>query len=1060
MLEFNDYKAMLEDGVPRRIVALVERAYSCLFEAQSSLTPISQPWVAMADDLGIDLSDCMDGEKLNKKQVYQKFNSNPTYQGIVKFVDEVIAIGKSKSGVSEYKNVLNSPDFNTFMNNYRVQLIANCVRSAKNAKYDWWSDNGFTAFIGKKVADRIDLMLSGSTSANGFGLDTKQQFDSKIKYTGQFDDMGEKPIYTSNAGYKWYRERIDERTEYIHCKEPSGLNLAVVTLRLDNGTLDTITFGNNIGPAAFHALGDFLGAYHVDLNGHTSVILGSRDSTMGTLSSFLSSVNAKQMVQMCRTNKELYTSFIKTLSGSRAYRDRQITGVVKVVLFLTTAYDTGLATADDLMEMTEPGFIIYDFDPQLQLLLNKLFNLHPNDLLDTLREIPKRYTKNIIASITGASHDDVPDISNNPSTRDCLEPDYQIRNALNLNNLEELVTRLVNLSMDYHRYMPLCNGMLRYIFRSSSLDTEKIGQVIRYFVSCIDGVPLSGNKELFNVIRKCVTPKIQTICMEHPWYSYDREPESAFHLFEIHVPGFRACDKLRDANSEIAPVTPKGCLRDLTKAAFMDNPYHDRYLCSKILYGLASDTVLNDIHTKQNGKISSYTGQRIMTLARQMFVDNPKLVLFAHEFIFAKQLPDLLTNYILPNIEQLANVVDSLNMLDLITLARGAIKLYITDTQLGEAAYMSETGLLSNISANPSKEINFAIALDKIFLDEQYKTTLTGDFCNAWTRFVNRFVCNRGLFTKIVNADGMNAGTQATCLNDLIDLSSIYERMQMASAEEDHVTFSNDNQSIIEDYEFAVLLQDKPTLALMLMPMLSGKTEWITKICEKYFNDKYLTSLCRTKEGIVLFLQMSKWSNWKGFNSNFIRTHASLIKKTVNEVASDNPSLAEHWNELLASINVDTSKYSAQRSSVMSSASGRTVDCSLVNGVNWSRSVLNVPNKGIPGANGSTLYDISEAQKIVNVVKEDGWRLPTVDELDILSGDESTIRENQLGFKNTGIADAATRRTPVAATAFYGWATDEEGNLMVYSVSGNVIDTLPDIDDPADVMAAIKLVHD
>lgn len=283
--------------------------------------------------------------------------------------------------------------------------------------------------------------------------------------------------------------------------------------------------------------------------------------------------------------------------------------------------------------------------------------------------------------------------------------------------------------------------------------------------------------------------------------------------------------------------------------------------------------------------------------------------------------------------------------------------------------------------------------------------------------------------------------------------------LKAQSDNDDSITFDNSTQAIISDDEFATMMQDYPVIALMVLPNLN-QPEWIRKICDKYFNDKFLSGLCRTTEGIELFLQMSHWVNWEGFTTNFIRTHSSIIKKTVNEIAAEKPELASHWNELLASINVDTSKHAAQRSSVLSNTSGRTVDCSLINGLNWSRNILNVPGKGIPGLNGSTLYDIGEVEKISEVVKVDGWRLPTLEELEILGGDPAAIRANQLGFKNTGMAVTATRRSPTAATAFFGWATDEDGNYAVYTVSGNVIDTLPDIDDPSEVMAAIKLVHD
>ena len=211
MLEVNDYLSMVQDGVPRNMVALVESAFNCIFEAKSTLTPLTQPWNEMASDLGIDLSDCVkeDGTP-NRKMIAKKFNENDTYKGIINFVDTVLAKGKEQSGVSEYPDVLKSPDFNTFMNNQKVNLIANCVRAAASSKHRWWEDPGFTEYFASKAAGVIDDVLTNSSAYNEFQLDVPSYSEArKLSYDedvyGGLYDTGHvaKPLFTASNGYSW-----------------------------------------------------------------------------------------------------------------------------------------------------------------------------------------------------------------------------------------------------------------------------------------------------------------------------------------------------------------------------------------------------------------------------------------------------------------------------------------------------------------------------------------------------------------------------------------------------------------------------------------------------------------------------------------------------------------------------------------------------------------------------------------------------------------------------------------------------------------------------------------
>jgi hypothetical protein len=256
---------------------------------------------------------------------------------------------------------------------------------------------------------------------------------------------------------------------------------------------------------------------------------------------------------------------------------------------------------------------------------------------------------------------------------------------------------------------------------------------------------------------------------------------------------------------------------------------------------------------------------------------------------------------------------------------------------------------------------------------------------------------------------------------------------------------------LIPDEVFAANLSMYPGEMISALPVMNK--EHARKLCDRTFTPEFLNTMASTEDGLKLLIELSSIAGWANFTSQFVKANETRIRSVLDSITESNPELAQKLVQLLEELNVSTQKHAVQRTVEHDELSGRTAQCSVVNGISWDRGFVNVETDNSIDGIGARLY----RKDAVSAVLAPGWRLPSVDDLMPLSDNPAMTRELQMGFSKTGFADSTGKIPKYSETACYAWCTDS-GELSIYKVTSSDVDPYPDEVDPETCMAAIKPV--
>jgi hypothetical protein len=256
---------------------------------------------------------------------------------------------------------------------------------------------------------------------------------------------------------------------------------------------------------------------------------------------------------------------------------------------------------------------------------------------------------------------------------------------------------------------------------------------------------------------------------------------------------------------------------------------------------------------------------------------------------------------------------------------------------------------------------------------------------------------------------------------------------------------------LIPDEVFAANLSMYPGEMISALPVMNK--EHARKLCDRTFTPEFLNTMASTEDGLKLLIELSSIAGWANFTSQFVKANETRIRSVLDSITESNPELAQKLVQLLEELNVSTQKHAVQRTVEHDELSGRTAQCSVVNGISRDRGFVNVETDNSIDGIGARLY----RKDAVSAVLAPGWRLPSVDDLMPLSDNPAMTRELQMGFSKTGFADSTGKIPKYSETACYAWCTDS-GELSIYKVTSSDVDPYPDEVDPETCMAAIKPV--
>lgn len=314
--------------------------------------------------------------------------------------------------------------------------------------------------------------------------------------------------------------------------------------------------------------------------------------------------------------------------------------------------------------------------------------------------------------------------------------------------------------------------------------------------------------------------------------------------------------------------------------------------------------------------------------------------------------------------------------------------------------------------------------------------SITRETSKAFIALVGTCVAGRNLISMMPDAS----------LPDLFALDEMYRTW----------TDGESTVPVISQDEIDNLVLTAPEKALGIIGYIDKNTA--TNICQKCFTPEIVKSMSATTKGLELLLRLSSISEWKLFTKQFVKANDIRISTLLDSLP---PDVSAPIRKQLDQIQGGGGgvEFGSVGGIEQSAELGSRVEYHEANGLRWMSEYVRTPGaKAQSPDKRAGLYTREQAQEMAAHLGKEGWRMPTVAELEHLGNNPEIISKKQLGFSPTGRADASGKVVSGSEYTCYAWCMGEDG-VQGYSVMHNMIDT-DDFDiDPYTDMLAIKLVR-
>ena len=1051
MLKATDYASLVSDRVAPSMIALVESCYHAIFEAAApaavQATPI--PWKEIADQLGIDVSDCVVDGELKPRMISQKLQETPVFSSILDFVTKTIDRGVSLSGADAYPSLEKSPTFNNFKYNLRTKLLVSVVkRAARDSSYEWWEDDGFRDYLASRIAKIIgSKILPGMTKINRYTEPDDIDEDTGKHIIPRYTSVPSNTVFIGKNGNRLERNLYNPNELNWIPNSRTGILGHITVVPENTNILESFRSLTSSEPfyedvARYLANGPINGTVR-------ETCIENEDAD-----EIVSNASSESLVKIRRNKPELFKTLKTQAIAEKEYLD--------AVDFLVTAFDTGTADADELFAIyhasvngADPG---EEMSPRTLLLGTKMFG-GGSRFNRIIKNIDAWKPEKLLEYITGKTTDK-PDTKHFKNWYGNLlyDDDVQMRKYLS-DGIIELLHGLSNAISEYDVYIPIADNVLRKVFRSSERNPFDMKEVIRYFVTHVSGPGTMPQalKDLFNKVRTYITPRVQAELIEYCNQENNDNPLNDLNELALNVPGFHALgfrDMPRTDAGEIQSfnyVTPRQCIKILSRYGRRGGVDLD---IDQLVEAVTSPDVLAEV-SGNSKKNKGYLATRIMELVTEKMLGPVSCYMF-HKMLFADHKEPKLMNrnvdfiraYIEPNIQWVRNTSICMLMENIAQgdspvdaqngYTTGVMALFNHDATVASEVYLDSNGLL-DMGTGPARSglVGLARCLRK--------TMFTADemgWTDTWLKITSALLPGKHLMKEIAETPSKYSVKVGV---EMFDLADEYNTRLGADSPD----------QIISEDDFVELMERRPEVLIAALPEINS-TDWVAKICSNCLTEDFVDRMATTEDGLKLLIDISSISGWNGFSDQFIRANSIRINKLLDTLP---PEQSSKLRSMLGDRMQGTNDTYAHGGTRHSESMGGSTAYHEANGLLWMSGFIDMPSSKVRSPKTSaSLLTAEQVSQVLQRVRAEGWRLPTSRELEHLGDDPEIIARKQLGFAPTGRADAEGNIVPLSDSTCYAWCVGEDGELSGYSVTSNLIDT-DDFDiDPTD-MLAVKLVR-
>ena len=1042
MLKATDYASLVSDRVAPSMIALVESCYHAIFEAAApaavQATPI--PWKEIADQLGIDVSDCVVDGELKPRMVSQKLQETPVFSSILDFVTKTIDRGVSLSGADAYPSLEKSPTFNNFKYNLRTKLLMSVVkRAARDSGYEWWEDDGFRDYLAARIAKIIgSKILPGMTKINRYtepgDIDENTGGNTISRYTS----VPANTVFIGKNGYRLERNP-DNPTELNWISNGRTHILGRITVVPENANILESFSSQGSSELFYEDVARFLA------NGPINGTVAETSINNDDADEIVSNASSESLTKIRRDKPELFKTLKTQAIAETDYLD--------TVDFLVTAFDTGTADADELFAIyhasvngADPG---EEMSPHTLLLGTKMFG-GSSRFNRIIKNIDLWKPGKLLEYITGKTTDKPDTKQLNWYGNLLYDDDAQMKKYLS-----DGITELLDGISEHDVYIPIADNVLRKVFRSSARNPFDMGKVIHYFATRVagPGTMPQALKDLFNKVRTYITPRVQSEIFDYCVQENNINPIHDIQNLALNVPGFHALglhDMPQTDTEEIQSynyVTPRQCVKILSRCGRRGEADLD---IDQLVEVVTSPDVLAEV-SGNSKKNKGYLATRIMELVKEKMLDPVNCYAF-HNMLFADHKEPTLMNrnvdfiraYIEPNIQWIRNTSVRMLMENNAHVdspsgyTTGVMALFNHDATVASEVYLDTNGVL-DMGTVPARVglVGLARCLRK--------TMFTADelsWTDTWLKITSALLPGKHLMKEIAENPtkySVKVGVE------MFDLADEYNTRLGAESPD----------QIISEDDFVELMERRPEVLIAALPNIKS-TDWVAKICSNCLTDDFVDRMATTEDGLKLLIDLSSISGWNGFSDQFIRANSIRINKLLDTLP---PEQSSKLRSMLGDRMQGTNDTYAHGGTRHSESMGGSTAYHEANGLLWMSGFIDMPSSNVRSPKASaSLLTAEQVSQVLERVRAEGWRLPTTRELEHLGDDPEVIARKQLGFTPTGRADAEGNIVPLSDSTCYAWCVGEDGELSGYSVTSNLIDT-DDFDiDPTD-MLAVKLVR-
>lgn len=255
---------------------------------------------------------------------------------------------------------------------------------------------------------------------------------------------------------------------------------------------------------------------------------------------------------------------------------------------------------------------------------------------------------------------------------------------------------------------------------------------------------------------------------------------------------------------------------------------------------------------------------------------------------------------------------------------------------------------------------------------------------------------------------------------------------------------------VIEPEELTEVMESYPDL---MLPRISRVPPEIAReLCQKYLTPEKLQKMSSTTEGLLMLIRLSAHAGWELFSRQFVRANEMNISRLINTLP---PEEARELAEKVKELSGHSDQFNATGGVASASHGQSSIQYHVANGLNWMNGFVKAGGR-LNDRKNATLFTADEAREFMASSLPNGWRLPTLAEIEHLGTDPEVVARKHLGFEPTGRLDSDGDLTDTFGC--YAWCTSGD-DLTAYSVVNNAVEPDDFMVDTATDALAIKLVQ-